>query len=137
MSTYRLKNAGGLKRTLKQKEMIEIGDDIRIIVRDLSPAQVELLIQAPRELEIRSGESSDNVLIDFGNLLHKQSMRNKLLLQEFQNCSCFHCLSLFLFEDINEWVDEGQTAICPKCPVDAVIPEQPLNILEALKEVYF
>ncbi|MDJ0821004.1 MAG: cytoplasmic protein [Paracoccaceae bacterium] len=36
-------------------------------------------------------------------------------------CGCFHCQSHFLPRDVSEWVDEGQTALCPECGVDAVI----------------
>jgi hypothetical protein len=42
-------------------------------------------------------------------------------LEASQLCGCFYCLSTFRPEEITEWVDEDQTAICPICPVDAVI----------------
>ena len=44
---------------------------------------------------------------------------------------CFHCLSNFPPSEITEWIDEredcprgpGKTAMCPKCDIDAVLPE--------------
>jgi hypothetical protein len=45
-------------------------------------------------------------------------------------CGCFYCLATFVPSDIVEWVDTddqgvGQTALCPRCGVDAVIPSVP------------
>lgn len=41
-------------------------------------------------------------------------------------CGCYYCLETFPSDKIVEWVDEddseeGQTAICPFCGIDAVI----------------
>ena len=36
-------------------------------------------------------------------------------------CGCFHCCRKFLPKEINEWVDDGNTALCPYCGVDAVL----------------
>ena len=38
-------------------------------------------------------------------------------------CGCFYCLSIFDGVLINEWIDEGATALCPHCTVDSVISE--------------
>jgi len=46
-------------------------------------------------------------------------------------CGCFYCLSMFASAEVVEWVDEppacprgpGRTAICPKCGIDAVLPD--------------
>jgi hypothetical protein len=43
-------------------------------------------------------------------------------------CGCFYCLATFGSSEINDWVDEDtnlveQTALCPKCNIDAVIGE--------------
>ncbi len=39
-----------------------------------------------------------------------------------KECSCYHCLNKFDKEHITQWTDQGQTAICPSCHVDAVLP---------------
>ena len=38
------------------------------------------------------------------------------------DCDCYHCLKTFHVEDIKDWTDGGETAICPHCNVDSVIP---------------
>ena len=35
---------------------------------------------------------------------------------------CFHCRSYLRPGDICEWIDEDDTAICPRCGVDSIIP---------------
>ena len=52
-------------------------------------------------------------------------MRNgdELLLSE--RCGCFYCGAIFSPKEVKEWVDEeegvGQTALCPRCGIDAII----------------
>ena len=36
-------------------------------------------------------------------------------------CGCFHCLEVFPPQRILEWIDEGDSALCPYCGTDAVI----------------
>jgi hypothetical protein len=53
--------------------------------------------------------------------------RNSIL--ESASCGCFHCLSIFSPDKIDEWIDEnvqgeGQTALCPVCGIDAVLGDQ-------------
>lgn len=65
-------------------------------------------------------------------------------------CGCFHCLAFFPATGIGEWVDEpetgprgpGRTALCPKCGIDAVLPESEdydltLELLKAMQARYF
>ena len=54
-------------------------------------------------------------------LAHKHSIRHRTELEKSTLCGCFYCLSIFPPSEITEWIDDGQTAICPKCPVDSVI----------------
>jgi hypothetical protein len=64
----------------------------------------------------------------------KPILRSKL-------CGCFHCLSIFPPSEIADWVDElkdcprgpGKTAMCPKCDIDAVLPEN--EIYKITKEL--
>lgn len=35
---------------------------------------------------------------------------------------CVHCCKTYPVGDLEEWTDDGTTAICPHCSVDAVIP---------------
>ena len=36
-------------------------------------------------------------------------------------CGCYYCISRFSKQDIEQWVDDGQTALCPFCGIDSVI----------------
>ena len=48
-------------------------------------------------------------------------MRNRSFLAGDTRCGCFHCQQTYRADEITEWVDDGQTAICPRCGVDAVL----------------
>ncbi|AQY51444.1 hypothetical protein PWEIH_14676 [Listeria weihenstephanensis FSL R9-0317] len=48
---------------------------------------------------------------------------NKLLLATSKRCGCFHCLQIFDPREITMWLDAEDTAICPFCSIDAVLPE--------------
>jgi hypothetical protein len=52
---------------------------------------------------------------------HKHSSMHRAELEKSDACGCFYCLTVFPPSDIVEWIDDGQTALCPKCPVDSVI----------------
>ena len=58
-------------------------------------------------------------------------------------CGCFYCLRMFHPSTITEWVDEneegvGQTALCPHCGIDSVIPSVPSRPVthELLERLY-
>ena len=36
-------------------------------------------------------------------------------------CGCFYCGAIFPPGEILEWIDDGKTALCPKCTVDSVL----------------
>lgn len=46
-------------------------------------------------------------------------------------CGCFHCESFFAPGEIEAWVDDLSTALCPRCGIDAVLPDVPLYALNA------
>jgi hypothetical protein len=52
---------------------------------------------------------------------HKHCMNHRAELEQSTSCGCFCCFAIFASAEINEWIDDGQTAICPQCPVDSVI----------------
>lgn len=35
--------------------------------------------------------------------------------------SCYYCMRRFKASEIKEWVDQGLTALCPRCGIDAVV----------------
>ena len=52
---------------------------------------------------------------------HKHSSNHRAELKVSDVCGCFYCLSTFPPNTIVEWIDDEQTALCPKCSVDSVI----------------
>ena len=54
-------------------------------------------------------------------LAHKHSSHHREELERSESCGCFYCLAVFKPDEIQEWIDEGSTALCPKCSIDSVI----------------
>jgi len=52
---------------------------------------------------------------------HKHSDNHKLDISLSDKCGCFYCLNHFEPSEIKEWIDGGQTALCPRCGIDSVI----------------
>ncbi len=51
-----------------------------------------------------------------------RSIRNRSALAESESASCFFCVRTFPSAEVTSWTDQGETAICPNCHVDAVLP---------------
>jgi hypothetical protein len=74
--------------------------------------------------------------------LHRQCIRHRSEIESAARCGCFNCGATFGPGDITDWVDEGTTALCPRCGIDSLLPEQasqPLTpaLLEAMHEYWF
>ncbi len=66
--------------------------------------------------------------------LHTYSTHNRALIESADRCYCFNCKRILDSREITAYTDadgdEGQTAVCPMCGVDAIIPdsiEEPLD----------
>ncbi|HEX9936950.1 MAG TPA: cytoplasmic protein [Longimicrobium sp.] len=71
---------------------------------------------------------------------HSSLHRDEVLASE--SCACFYCLQHFPPGEITEWVDDGETALCPRCGIDAVLGSagpHPLTpeLLRRMNEVWF
>ena len=55
---------------------------------------------------------------------HRYCGDHREMVEASEWCGCFHCSSLFRRPTIKEWVKEGQTALCPNCGIDAIIPDK-------------
>ena len=67
--------------------------------------------------------------------LHELCMNNKKMFENTEKCGCFYCIKVFNPELIQEWIDNDQTAICPNCNIDSVLPQiEQLVITEKLLE---
>jgi len=54
---------------------------------------------------------------------HEHCTNNKKSLKKDKKCGCFFCLSIYNPAEITEWLPNENTALCPYCGVDSVIPE--------------
>jgi NAD-dependent SIR2 family protein deacetylase len=57
-------------------------------------------------------------------------------------CSCFYCFARFKARDIATWIDDDETALCPHCGMDSVLPDVPLytldkNLLDEMHAYFF
>lgn len=56
---------------------------------------------------------------------HARSFKNRDALLAVSRCGCVYCGGFFAPTAIARWVDGGQTAACPGCGTDAVLPDAP------------
>lgn len=57
-------------------------------------------------------------------------------------CGCICCERVFNVDEVGEWIDKGETPLCPYCGVDALIPdasgiELSRKLLHELNKKYF
>lgn len=71
-----------------------------------------------RHLRLYSHEEEANL-----NRLHAYSAHNKSLVINSKECYCFYCKEKFDSLNVEKYIDNGQTALCPKCGVDSVLPD--------------
>ena len=73
--------------------------------------------------------------------VHGYSSGHRDHIEHSFQCGCFHCEQVFGPQTIKTWIDDGQTAVCPHCGIDSVIPGGPLfisaELLSAMSERYF
>ena len=52
---------------------------------------------------------------------HRHSYRNRVEIEQSTRCGCFSCSRVFDATEVVDYIDDGETALCPYCSVDAVI----------------
>lgn len=52
---------------------------------------------------------------------HKHASQHRAELDGSAKCACFFCFRTFATADITAWIDKNQTALCPRCGIDAVL----------------
>jgi len=77
---------------------------------------------------------------------HRHSMHNRDAILSSEQCGCFYCGAIFSPMAVKDWTDEwegvDQTALCPRCGIDAVIGSKsgyPITteFLETMKTHWF
>lgn len=72
------------------------------------------------EVELSAGELRELLL----TRAHAAAADNRADIEGSAGCACFHCVSWFPAGNIEKWIDHGETAMCPNCGIDAVIPDK-------------
>lgn len=52
---------------------------------------------------------------------HSYSIHHIEHIKKSYYCGCFYCMEIFRPFQINFWIDNNDTAICPYCGIDSVI----------------
>lgn len=90
----------------------------------------------------RSNRRNDMSNINYTEL-YRKTLQNKAILKEADSIGCIHCESIIDYNNINYFIDGLQTAICPNCNIDAIIPlddqskEEQKAILSKMNHDYF
>jgi len=52
------------------------------------------------------------------------SFKNSAQVKEGVPCGCYFCMAVFDGGEVTKWADSGETALCPYCAVDSVLPNE-------------
>lgn len=74
-------------------------------------------------LEVALGRAKAEMPADIREA-HKHCSGHRQEVLTSEQCGCFYCFAVFGPNRINEWVDDGQCALCPDCSIDAVIGDR-------------
>ena len=53
--------------------------------------------------------------------IHSHTLRNRKEIEASDNCACISCMGAFPASEVEAYIDDGETALCPLCGIDAVI----------------
>lgn len=56
--------------------------------------------------------------------MHRHSSNHRDEVFASALCGCFHCLETFAPSTIEDWCDDGQTALCPRCGIDSILGDR-------------
>ena len=74
--------------------------------------------------------------------LHTYSSNNKELIKQSKTCYCFYCKKQMNPTEIQEYIDNNQTALCPYCEIDSILPDaidEPINdeLVDEMNKYWF
>lgn len=61
---------------------------------------------------------------------HDDCFKNREAIEASKLCACFSCLKVFSPELIMSWTDENDTALCPCCEIDTVVPAPASGVVD-------
>jgi NAD-dependent SIR2 family protein deacetylase len=69
-------------------------------------------------------------------LMHHDCSQHRALIERSKVVGCFYCQQMYSPLEIVEWIDDGKTALCPKCGIDTVLPDSVFLADQVLKAMY-
>lgn len=56
---------------------------------------------------------------------HRACSCNRAVVENSALCGCFYCLAVYPASEVSVWIEDdgGDTAECPMCGIDSVIPD--------------
>ena len=74
--------------------------------------------------------------------MENKSIKNKILIEKSKYACCYFCRERFSVSEIHEWIDNNQTALCPRCDMDTVLGDEggdlPVpSVIKSLQEKFF
>ena len=106
---------------------------------DLNPPRIECRgCKATRALN-DAGELFTQALTLSKKEASLLSLHNRSEIKEGVPCVCYFCLTRMDGSEIEEWADDGDTALCPYCTIDAIVPNETDTkyLLHAHKESFY
>lgn len=61
----------------------------------------------------------------------KFSLNNRKEVSFCAKAGCYKCCNIFEVKEINEYTDNGNTCLCPKCKFDTVVADMDGTLTEA------
>lgn len=105
--------------TLKATAPVQICQDCKLELHDWRMERAKSFAMSAYCKEHHQGEIDPPEDLRIG---HAASSRHKKQLEHVGKCGCFYCLRSFNLDKVEEWIDEGTTALCPYCDIDSVVP---------------
>lgn len=84
-----------------------------------------ILIKSNQQLTKRKILKIMTKIPELYRVIHSYCSENKEILSQTEDAFCFYCKQKVNFADIDDWCDElsgKESAICPHCGIDSVVP---------------
>ena len=78
-------------------------------------------MRTTRTLDSFLAPCDTNVMIEDLEAAHKHCSGHRDEIAASTACGCFYCVSIFQPNEIEDWVNNGGSALCPRCGIDSVI----------------
>lgn len=51
------------------------------------------------------------------------SFKNREMVEKSSKCGCYYCCKIIDTKLVWEYIDDGETALCPMCYINSVLPD--------------